>query len=154
MSNIGVWFISKQNMADIILVTPTQGLFFPVLLRMLLCHAFPHQWQNVEMEQYEVFSTNRYTDPIEHSVINRLLGSPIMTHLPSPTSNKNTGLQAAALQKRQFTRSDKSKVQDTYFLLYDTVQLQLFIRLLLVSYLSYHYLRNKQNFGIIGCLKH
>lgn len=72
-----------------------------------------------------------------------------MTHLPSPTSNKNPGLQAAALQKRLFTRSDKNKVQDIYFLLYDTVQLQSFIRLLLVSYLSYHCLRNQQNFGII-----
>lgn len=29
ISNIGVWFISKQNTADIILVTPTQGLSSP-----------------------------------------------------------------------------------------------------------------------------
>lgn len=69
-------------------------------------------------------------------------------HLPSPTSNKNSGLQAAALQRRLFTRSDKNKVQYIYFLLYDTVLLQSFIRLFLVSYLSYHCLRNRQNLGI------
>lgn len=72
-----------------------------------------------------------------------------MMHLPSPTSNKTPGLQAAALHKRLFTRSDKNKVQYIYFLLYDTVQLQSFIRLFLVFYLSYHCLRNKQNLGII-----
>lgn len=101
------------------------------------------------MEQYEVFSTNRYTDPIQQCNKCTGLGSPIMMHLPSPTSNKNPGLQAATLQKRLFTRSDKTKVQYIYFLLYDMVQLQSFIRLFRVSYLSYHCLRNKQNLGII-----
>lgn len=68
--NTGVWFISKQNTVGIISVTPSQGLFFPVFLRILSCHTFPSQWQNVDMEQYEVFSTNKYTDPIQHRVIN------------------------------------------------------------------------------------
>lgn len=61
---------SPSRTLDIISVTPSQRLFFPVFLRILLCHAFPSQWQNVEMEQYEVFSTNKYTDPTQHRVIN------------------------------------------------------------------------------------
>lgn len=71
-------------------------------------------------------------------------------HLPSPTSHKNAGLQAAALQKRLFTRSDKNKVQYIYiFVVWHSTVAIVYQAFFLVPYLSYHCLRSKQNLGII-----